>query len=493
MPKALVIGAGIAGLAVALRLRKKGYEVAVFEKNRTAGGKISDFKLGDYRFDWGPSLFTMPHLITELFVLFNKNPDEHFKYIRKTSSCNYFWEDGTRFVARARKADFVSDAAAVFNEHASTIKKYLDDSEKKYSLTASVFLEKSLHKINTYLSKDTLKALLNFNSLDLNTSLNNVNQKSFNNPKIIQLFNRFATYNGSDPYQTPGIMSMIPHLELNLGTYFPKDGMRSVAESLYTLACNQGIEFHFNTDVKEIITSNGTAKGIRTEKLEYKGNIIISNSDHYNTSKMLLRAGDKNVSNKPKQERSSAAIIFYWGIAKKFPELDLHNILFSKEYQEEFNAIFNDSTIIENPTIYINITSKDKPSDAPNGCENWFVMINAPSANGQDWPVLRARVRAAIILRINSLLKTDIEKYITHEEILDPLGIEAKTGSYGGALYGASSNSKLAAFLRQQNFSTKIKNLYFCGGSVHPGGGIPLCLLSAKITSDLIPKASSLE
>ena len=188
-----------------------------------------------------------------------------------------------------------------------------------------------------------------------------------------------------------------------------------------------------------------------------------------------------------KQERSSSALIFYWGINREFEELDLHNIFFSGNYQEEFRQLFEEKSLYHDPTVYINITSKDEQDDAPIGCENWFVMINAPGNFNQDWDKLKEASRRRIIKKLNRLLKTDIEKHIVEEEILDPISIEAKTSSHRGSLYGASSNSKFSAFLRHPNFSSKLKNLYFCGGSVHPGGGIPLCLLSAKIVSDLIP------
>jgi phytoene dehydrogenase-like protein len=186
------------------------------------------------------------------------------------------------------------------------------------------------------------------------------------------------------------------------------------------------------------------------------------------------------------QEKSSSALIFYWGINKQFEELDLHNILFTKNYEEEFKQIFRDKTIYQDPTIYINISSKYKTNDAPEGCENWFVMINTPNNQGQNWDELIAEGRKNIITKINRLLKTDIEKYIINEDVLDPRSIETKTNSHLGALYGNASNNIFAAFLRHKNFSSNIKGLYFCGGSVHPGGGIPLCLNSARIAVDLI-------
>jgi diapolycopene oxygenase len=207
--------------------------------------------------------------------------------------------------------------------------------------------------------------------------------------------------------------------------------------------------------------------------------------DIFSTYKKLLKE-QTHPERTLRQERSSSAIIFYWGIKRQFAELDLHNILFSDNYQKEFEHIFDHKNLFEDPTVYINITSKELSSDAPNGGENWFVMINAPGDFGQNWDSFVAQARKNIIDKINRLIGINIEPLIEVEDILTPPLIEKSTGSYRGALYGAASNSKFAAFLRHPNFSSKIKGLYFSGGSVHPGGGIPLCLLSAKITSDLI-------
>ncbi len=187
-----------------------------------------------------------------------------------------------------------------------------------------------------------------------------------------------------------------------------------------------------------------------------------------------------------KQERSSSALIFYWGIAQSFEQLDLHNIFFSDAYSEEFKAIFEDKTLHEDPTVYVNITSKHTPSDAPDNCENWFVMINAPGNYGQNWDELIALSRERIIAKLSRILNCDLVTLIKVEHILNPKGIEQSTQSYRGALYGAASNSQFSAFLRHPNHRSALSNVYFCGGSSHPGGGIPLCLQSGNIVSELI-------
>ncbi|WP_340066881.1 1-hydroxycarotenoid 3,4-desaturase CrtD [Ascidiimonas aurantiaca] len=487
MKKVIVIGSGVAGLATAVRLRNAGFAVDVFEANSYPGGKLSQLHSGAYRFDAGPSLFTMPQFVDELFTICGKDPRAYFDYLKKDIVCRYFYEDGTRFTAYANAQDFAHHAEEVFDVKKQQVLNYFAKSKKKYDLTAPLFLEKSLHRLSTYLNKETIKALARLGSLDIYSTLHEVNTASFSDTRLVQLFNRFATYNGSSPYLTPGIMSMIPHLEQYFGTFFPKKGMNDITMSIYKLAKELGVNFQFDHRVSEILIEGSEVSGIKTENGIFHASIVVSNMDVVPTYRTLLKT-QKAPEKILRQERSSSALIFYWGIKKEFPELDLHNIFFSADYEKEFACIFNENRIYHDPTVYINISSKEKPDDAPPGSEAWFVMINAPGNKGQDWERMVTEARKSIIKKLSSLLKTDIASLIETEEVLSPPHIEEKTASFQGSLYGAASNNRYAAFLRHPNFSQHIKNLYFCGGSVHPGGGIPLCLLSGKIVSQLVTK-----
>ena len=484
--KAIVIGSGIAGIATSIRLAQKGYQVQVFESNSYPGGKLSAFSLGDFRFDAGPSLFTMPNFVDELFDLCNEDSKDYFQYSKKEIGCNYFWEDGTRLKAYDDQDKFLEEVENVLGVSPETLKKYWEKAKKKYDLTESIFLKSSLHKMKSFLNLETLIAILNIKALEIGKTLHEVNEAQLKEPHLIQFYDRFATYNGSDPYQTPGIMTLVQHLEGHYGTFIPKKGMESITSSLFELAKRQGVAFNFNEKVEEIIVENNHAQGIKTQKGSYDSNIVCSNMDVYPTYKYLLPTVKSPVKTL-KQERSSSAVIFYLGISKTFDELDLHNIFFSEDYKKEFKAIFEDQTVCDDPTIYIDISSKDIKTDAPPGNENWFVMINTPSDKGQDWEKITREIRVNFLKKVNRILGTNLEDYIVEEDCLTPPLIQEKTQSYQGALYGSSSNDKMAAFLRHPNFSQQIKNLYFCGGSVHPGGGIPLCLLSAKIVSDQLP------
>lgn len=483
--KAVIIGAGVAGLASAIRLAVQGFDVTVFEKNNYPGGKLSHFNLGNYSFDAGPSLFTQPENITELFELANEPINEYFQFEEVPITCKYFFENGMVINAYSGAEKFADEMHEKTSEDRNKMLSYLKQSEKVYNNIGSVFLNYSLHKRKNLFKAPLLPAIKATKKNLIFGSLNQLNTAHFSRSETIQIFNRFATYNGSNPYEAPGMLSLIPHLELNQGVYYPKGGMKSIAEALYRLAIKKGVQFHFKTAVQEILNVEGTVKGVVVNDKDVYGDVVVSNMDVFFTYKYLLKDEIK-AQKLLKQERSSSAVIFYWGIAKSFSQLQLHNIFFSKDYKAEFESLFSSKTISDDITIYINITSKIEEGHAPSGKENWFVMVNAPSNTNQDWENLKQKCRKAIISKLNRILQTDIESLIEVEETLDPVKIEHQTCSYQGALYGTSSNSKFAAFLRHPNFSSKIKGLYFAGGTVHPGGGIPLCLKSARLVGELV-------
>ena len=474
-----IIGAGIAGLAASIRLSSRGHQVTVFEANDYPGGKLSEIQLKGYRFDAGPSLFTMPMYVDELFDVAKTEKVTPLQYKRLPVVCNYFWEDGTRFSFHADEDKLKKEVENTFGEEGEAMLAALKDSGRKYQLTGRIFLEHSLHRFRTWWSRSVLKALTQLPALDIFKSMDGVNRKFFKHPKLVQLFNRFATYNGSNPYKASGILNIIPHFEHHFGAYFPEGGMHGITMKLFELAKAKGVQFQFNEPVESIEVGGKEAKALRTGKGVYPFDRIVSNMDIFFTYRQLLK-DQKQPEKILAQEKSSSALIFYWGIKGTFPELDLHNILFSDDYRKEFDHIAS-GKVYKDPTIYINITQKYRKEDAPEGCENWFTMINVPFNAGQDWEAIIERSRKQILEKLERILGQNISDLIECEAILDPRTIESRTRSHLGALYGTSSNHRMAAFLRHPNFSRRIRHLYFCGGSAHPGGGIPLCLLSAKI------------
>ena len=483
MSKAIIIGSGVGGLAASIHLAKAGFEVIVIEKNDFVGGKVNSKSIGKYRFDMGPSVFTSPELVDELIALSPKLVS--FDYVKLEESCRYFFSDGQQINLPAQVDGLVDALSKEFAEDHKTLRRELKKRAKNYQAAYPVFITVSLHRWKEWLNKHLIAAIIRIPKFGLLRSMASVNRQKFKHPHTQQIFNRFATYNGSSPYKSPGMLNIISHLELNIGPFMPKGGIVSVSQSLYQVAINLGVTFHLNETAIKIEHDQKKVGAVQTTKSRYDADIIVSNMDVHFTYEKLL-----DNFKAPKtillQEKSSSAIVFYWGVKKEFPSLGIHNIFFAENYEEEFKDIFDRKILSQDPTIYVHISSKQEKADAPEACENWFVMVNSPIDVGQNWEEAVSTLRKHLIKRLSYTLKEDIASLIEVEDVMHPQIIESRYFGKQGSIYGNSSNSASSAFYRHPNFSKSLKGLYFSGVTVHPGGGIPLALNSAKIVARLV-------
>ncbi len=483
--KCIVIGAGVGGLAAAIRLRLKGFEVSVFESAAKAGGKLNQRQWNGFRFDTGPSLFTLPGLVDELFAEAGKNPRDYFHYHRLEVVTKYFYENSEAISAYGNPEKFADELALKAGVPKEKTMSFLKKQADYYNHVGRIFLEKPIYNWSLLADFKLLKSILSVTHFHLFRTMHRENELHLKAPKAVQLFDRFGTYNGSNPYKMPGIYNMIAHLEHNLGAYLPEGGMYQIADALYKLATELGVQFHFSHYVNRILLKNGRATGVVVNELEYLADVIVSNMDvQFTYNKLLpeIKAPELYL----KQPKTTSALIFYWAMNQTFPDLEVHNIFFSNSYRQEFETLFEKKELFHDPTVYVYVSSKVVKADAPAGKENWFVMVNVPHLQKHhQWDELKKTGRELILKKLNSIMGENPEPSILHEMCWTPAGIQADTYSYLGALYGNNSNQLFAPFLRHPNF-WKVKDLYFCGGTAYPGGGIPLCLLSAKITTDLI-------
>jgi phytoene desaturase len=478
-----IIGSGIGALASAIELRKLGLSVTVFEANDTIGGKIVEQRLGDFRFDMGPSVFTEPHLVQDLLQALD--PTQSFPYHQLHESCRYFFDDGQQVNIPTHKEKVAKTLHAAFGENEAKALRYLTKMEANYKAIYPVFIQISLHRFKHLFAKPIIKALSRLSKYGLHQTMHLQNRQAFANPKTIQIFDRLATYNGSSPYLAPAMLNIISQLEFNEGPAMPVGGMVQITRRTQQLAAQFGVDFHTNERVLEILLENNIIKGLRTAKGNYKFDLVVSNMDIHYTYEQLL-PGVKAPRFLLKQEKSSSAVVFYWGMNRSFDQLGVHNIFFASDYQAEFKAIFESKTLHHDPTIYVHISSKVEAADAPQGKENWFVMVNAPINVGQDWDSEIQLLRKRILAKLTKQLQVEIEDYIECEQINEPRLIDARYSGKQGSIYGNASNNAFSAFLRHPNFSKQIKGLYFAGVTVHPGGGIPLAINSAKIVASCV-------
>lgn len=490
--QAVVIGGGLGGLSAAIRLRARGWDVFLYEASQELGGKAGSIESEGFRFDTGPSLLTMPEVLSELFAETGERMEDWLTLIRLPEICRYFFSDGSVVHAWADEKRFAGELHDQLGEPRESLERFLDYSSRIYEITSEIFLRHSLHERSTFLTSTFARSLLRLPAIDPMRTMAHSIERYFQTPNARQLFNRYATYNGSNPYRSPATLNVIPHVEYRGGAYAVEGGIVAIPRALESLARRIGVKVYTGSRVTAITHSSDRsgrmkATGISLGDHHVRADTVICNLDISRAYPDLLHEPEAPELQRYRNlEPSSSGLVFYWGVRGHTAQLTHHNIIFSSDYRAEFADIFDRRRSPGEPTVYINITSRTTPSDAPGDGENWFVLINAPADYEQDWDAEVRRVRARVISTLKERLGIDIESRLVTERVMTPKDIAEQTASYRGALYGIASNSRTAAFLRHPNRSKRYSGLYFCGGSTHPGGGMPLVLLSGKIVSDLI-------
>lgn len=480
MPKkATIIGAGIGGLASASLLARKGYEVTVFEKNATPGGKMQQVVENGYRFDTGPSLLTMPFILEKLFKECSEDLNDYLKFTELEPLCRYFYKDGTLFDSFSDPIKSVEQIKKFAPEDAGSYRQFLEYAKELYQKTADAFLFNPLYDLSD------LKNLnfKDFLGIDAFSTVSKKVDESFSSDYLRKFFKRFTTYNGSSPFKAPATLNVIPHVELNQGGYYVSGGLYKIAEVLHQLAEKMGADFQFNSTVKKINSKN---KKISSVELDdgtlHKTDILFSNADATETILNLLPK--KSISNRRrfKQraiEPSCSGFVLLLGCNKKWEQLKHHNIFFSEDYEKEFEDIFERKVMPADPTIYIANTSYSDPDHAPKNSSNLFILVNSPYMDGQDWKSIKQTYSSSLIRELEKRGLNGLKDSIEIERVITPEDFYKRFLSNKGSIYGTSSNNRMAAFLRPRNKIRSIENLFMVGGSTHPGGGIPLVIQSA--------------
>ncbi|HEX8637745.1 MAG TPA: phytoene desaturase family protein [Pyrinomonadaceae bacterium] len=487
MKEIIVIGAGLGGLAAACRLAKLGFSVSILEKNESIGGKVNFVESDGYRFDTGASLLTMRHVLEDLFEFCGKRIEDYLEIIQLEPICRYFWSDATSFDAFSETGKTEREIERIAPEDVAGFRVYLADSKKKYDIAVRTFLAHSLNDLPRLLRPKYFKDLL---AISGTKTLDRHNAKFFRSEKLRQLFNRFATYNGSSPYQTPATFALIPHVEFGLGAWYVRGGMYQIPKSLERLARELGVKIFTESVVENIVVENGKAVGVRANGETLRSDFVIANSDAVETYRNLIEKKERQIFTDKKLEKrepSCSGFVLLLGIKKKYSQLAHHNIFFSDDYRAEFDAIFRRKIPAPNPTIYVCATSVSDETQAPAGHENLFVLINAPYINAQtDWKNEKRDYRDLVVKKLENFGLEDLNDSIDFEQIITPEDFEKKYNANKGSIYGVSSNGVFSAFMRVPNKARDIENLYFAGGATHPGGGIPLVLLSGKMAAEMI-------
>ncbi|XWN38412.1 MAG: phytoene desaturase family protein [Balneola sp.] len=484
----IIIGAGIGGLSAACLLAKQGHSVTILEKNESVGGKMNEITKNGFRFDTGPSLFTMPYILDGLLKECGTSLSGELEMVPLDINCRYFFQDGMQFNNYSDRAQMFREIRRIAPEDEKAYIKFLKYAETLDKKTRNAFVLNPLYDFSDLKNLN----LFSFLGIDAFTTVSKRVDSYFESPYLQQFFKRFTTYNGSSPYQAPATLNVIPHIELNEGGYYIKGGLYRVAESLRNLAISLGATIEYNAKVDRIHILEGKVKGVETESGDLKEcELVVANSDASETILNLIDEFSISTKRKEKQKKlepSCSGFVLLLGIDIQYEQLIHHNIFFSADYETEFSQIFEDKVMPGDPTIYIANTSYTDKDHAPESGSNLFILVNAPYvSDSYDWK--SSSYGDKVIRKLEQRGLKNLSDHIHYRHEITPKDFYEKYLSNKGSIYGTSSNNKFSAFLRPRNKSREIEGLYFTGGSTHPGGGIPLVVQSAINAVELINRA----
>lgn len=485
MSKVVVVGAGVGGLAVSARLACLGHEVVVLEAADTVGGKLGLLERGGFRFDTGPSLLTMPAVFEELFAATGGWP-AGLELQRLDPVVRYRFADGSGFDAtddldelRRRLDSFAEGAGAEWGA-------FLDRARRIWKASRAPFLESALHGSRS-LAALTLKHPGDVATLAPGRTLRDLGRRHLRDPRLRMVLDRYATYNGSDPRRAPAALAAIPYVEQAYGGWYISGGLRGLADALLERCLTVGVEVRTST---RVVAIRDPANGVCLEDgSEIPADLVVANADaaHVYGDLVSCPSAQRKLA---KATPSLAGFVVLLAVRGRSQDQAHHTVLFPENYDAEFDAVFRERAHpVEDPTLYVSVP----PDQAPEGHEAWFVLVNAPrhgtGKGAIDWraPGL-ADAYADRLLDVMDRRGMPVRDRVLWREVLTPAELEERTGAVGGAIYGTSSNGATAAFLRPANRSP-VPGLFLVGGSSHPGGGLPLVALSARIVSNLIGPA----
>ncbi len=507
----IIIGAGMGGLSAAIHLAARGERVTVLEQQAQVGGKLNRVTMHGYSFDTGPSLITMPHVFRDLFQVAGRRLENYLDLIPLDLTCRYFYRDGLILNAW-RDHQRICEEFARLNPHdGEAFTRFFAYARRLHEAAADPFLYHSLGNpldvLRTFIqyvlagqaehaetASNTWQRLQSVLAALAPKTLDQVVREFFQDEHLRQLFDRYATYNGSSPYQVASVYSIIPYVEFADGGWYPRGGIYALAQAFAQLARELGVRIETNCAVRRILVEHGEARGVvLADGRIMRANSVIANSDVVTTQRQLLSPAVRKQATLRRMEQlepSCSGFVLLLGLDKQYPALAHHNIFFSDDYHTEFDDLFVRHEPQRNPTIYVCATTRTDPTQAPAGGENLFVLVNAPYLTQQsnwqhDGPLYRERV-LELLASYQQIDLKDIREHIVCESMITPEDFWHTYGSNAGSIYGLSSNARMAPFTRPGNRSKDIRNLYFVGGSTHPGGGVPLVTLSGKIVADLI-------
>ncbi|HET8909428.1 MAG TPA: phytoene desaturase family protein [Ktedonobacterales bacterium] len=483
-PTAIIIGAGIGGIATAAHLARRGMQVTVIEKNHWPGGRCDRFVRDGHQFNTGPTLLIMPHVYEDEFAALGTSLGEQLDLTRVDPTYHLVFDDGSQLTLTSDLKRMCDQLEAIQPGSFEGYLRYLSEGHRHYNVAMEKLVEHDFR---------TASEFFTFNNIPLLFSLKPLVQhyhhmsSYFTEPRLKSAFTFQDVYMGLSPFEAPSTFSMMAFTELAHGVWYPKGGMYSVVEALVDIARQAGVEFLFHTPVARIAVEGQRASGVvLADGRHLAADVVVANADLPYVYEKLLPA-DHTAEQLAHKQFSCSTISFFWGVDKTYPDLAPHTLFLADDYQENFASISHLRGLPENPSLYIHAPSRLDPQAAPAGEDTLVAVVpvgHLDDAGAQDWRRIRAGARQAVFNRLALLGVTDVQDHLKFEVNYLPLSWRKRYNLMKGATHGLSHTLTQLGYLRPHNRHHLYHNLYFVGASTHPGTGVPTALICARQVAD---------
>jgi len=486
-----IVGAGLGGLAAACTLAARGHRVTLFERNGWLGGKAATLDVDGFHFDMGPTILIMPSVLRRLFAEAGRQLEDYLELLPLEPQWRCFYEDGSVL-------DLVSDEATMQArleelagpDTAAGYKRFLATSKRLARISEDFFLWKSVGSVADTLSLGetfTPAVLGDLIAMRFGRTVAGTVRRDIKDERVAQMVDHFTQYVGSSPSASPAVLCGIAHMQVGEGIWYPRGGTGAIPAALARLAEELGVQVE-TAAVSGIVSENGRARAIVTDRGERRFDAIVSNADSMRTYRELLHGADKVSSRYQRRdvEPACSGVVLYLGLDKRYEQLEHHNFVFSEDAETEFRQIYREGVPADDPTCYVCAPARTEASVAPEGGEALYILVHTPYLRpGQDWSTMFPGYRQVILDKLERVAGCeDIESHIVVERHLTPQDINDRYSVLDGAIYGLASHGRFNGAFKPANRSPDLAGLYLAGGSAHPGPGMPMAMMSGWIAAD---------
>lgn len=484
--EAVIIGAGLGGLSAAISLAAEGYRVKVLEKNDHCGGKLNILKDKGFIFDLGPSILTMPYIFERLFAKVDASMEDYIPTKKLNLEWRCFFPDG-KWVDLINDLDRMEKRnPELSSKDQKDLKEFMKYSQGMYELANPGYFEEGIDS-----TKEAVKfygLFKAFRGFDIFSTMDDIVKRYIANPYLQDIMNFFIKYVGSSPYNAPAVLTLLPYIQNEFGLWYIPGGMHQLAEGLYQIARELEVKFKFNTEITGAEIEGQNISAFITDANEkIAADVFVSNMEVIPFYKEITEETSKFMSNYSRFEPACSGYVLHLGVSKKFPQLEHHNFFFSGDTRQHFADVFENYKLPKDPTIYLVAPSQTDDKVAPEGCENLKILPHIPYIQDEPFPRQEyKKLEDRLISKLESMGLTGLEDNIIYRDVWDPHDIKDKYISNRGSIYGVVADRDKNRGFKAPKQSEKYENLYFVGGSVNPGGGMPMVTLSGQQVADTI-------